>query len=75
MPELPSGTVTVLFTDIDGRSVLWERDRNAMAVVIGRHIAPIGAAIQVHGGVFSTRPWGMPSSQASPPRIRNRIGS
>ena len=31
MPELPSGTVTFLFTDIEGSTALWERDRAAMA--------------------------------------------
>jgi class 3 adenylate cyclase len=31
MPDLPSGTVTFLFTDIEGSSALWERDRVAMA--------------------------------------------
>ena len=29
MPELPSGTVTFLFTDIEGSTALWERDREA----------------------------------------------
>ena len=27
MPDLPSGTVTFLFTDIEGGTALWERDR------------------------------------------------
>ena len=27
MPELPSGTVTLLFTDIERSTALWERDR------------------------------------------------
>ena len=27
MPELPSGTVTFLFTDIEGSTALWEWDR------------------------------------------------
>jgi len=31
MPDLPSGTVTFLFTDIEGSTALWERDRQAMA--------------------------------------------
>lgn len=31
MPDLPSGTVTFLCTDIEGSTVLWERDRAAMA--------------------------------------------
>ena len=31
MPDHPSGTVTFLFTDIEGSTALWERDRQAMA--------------------------------------------
>ena len=31
MPDLPSGTVTFLFTDIEGSTALWERDQVAMA--------------------------------------------
>jgi len=27
MPDLPSGTVTFLFTDIEGSTAIWERDR------------------------------------------------
>jgi class 3 adenylate cyclase len=31
MGDLPRGTVTFLFTDIEGSTRLWERDRAAMA--------------------------------------------
>src|SRR5688500_20344241 len=51
MADLPSGTVTFLFTDIEGSTALWERDRNAMAAAVQRHIALLDAAIQAHGGV------------------------
>ena len=51
MPELPSGTVTFLFTDIEGSTERWERDRPAMAAAVARHIALLDAAIQAHGGV------------------------
>jgi predicted ATPase/class 3 adenylate cyclase len=49
--DLPSGTVTFLFTDIEGSTALWERERQAMAAAVDRHIALLDAAIQAHGGV------------------------
>ena len=30
MPDLPSATVTFLFTDIEGSTALWEQNRAAM---------------------------------------------
>ena len=30
MPELPTGTVTFLFTDLEGSTRLWEEHREAM---------------------------------------------
>ena len=38
MPDLPSGTVTFLFTDIEGSTALWERDQVAMAAAVARHL-------------------------------------
>jgi len=47
MPDLPSGTVTFLFTDIEGTAAVWERDRQAMATAVanafprhGRRVLP-----------------------------------
>jgi predicted ATPase/class 3 adenylate cyclase len=51
MPDLPSGTVTFLFTDIEGSTALWERDRVAMRAAVERHLALLDAAIQAHGGL------------------------
>jgi class 3 adenylate cyclase len=51
MPDLPSGTVTFLFTDIEGSTERWERDRVAMTAAVARHLALLDAAIQQHGGV------------------------
>ncbi|HKG29048.1 MAG TPA: hypothetical protein VKB01_07935, partial [Thermomicrobiales bacterium] len=51
MPDLPSGTVTFLFTDIEGSTALWERDQAAMAAAVERHLALLDAAIAAHGGV------------------------
>ena len=36
MLDLPSGTVTFLFTDIEGSAALWERDRQAAAAAVAR---------------------------------------
>src|SRR5215207_3762288 len=38
MPDLPAGTVTFLFTDIEGSTALWERDRQAIATAVERHL-------------------------------------
>src|SRR6187402_2924814 len=50
MAELPSGTVTFLFTDIEGSTALWEGQPEAMRVALARHDALIRAAIREHGG-------------------------
>ncbi|MDF2758301.1 MAG: adenylate/guanylate cyclase protein [Thermomicrobiales bacterium] len=52
MPELPSGTVTFLFTDIEGSTALWERNQTAMAEAVDRHFQLLRAAIDSHGGVL-----------------------
>jgi len=52
---LPSGTVTFLFSDIEGSTVRWERDRDAMAAALARHDALMRNAIEANGGyVFKT---------------------
>lgn len=51
MPTLPSGTVTFLFTDIEGSTALWERDRTAMAAAVARHLALLTDAIAANGGI------------------------
>jgi predicted ATPase/class 3 adenylate cyclase len=48
---LPSGTVTFLFTDIEGSTQLWEQHPQAMPAAIERHNAILSAAIARHGGV------------------------
>ena len=52
MPDLPSGTVTFLFTDIEGSTALWERDRRAMQVAVERHLALLRESTEAHGGVL-----------------------
>jgi len=46
----PSGTVTFLFTDIEGSTRLWERDAGVMWRALDRHNAILGEAISAHGG-------------------------
>jgi predicted ATPase/class 3 adenylate cyclase len=48
----PSGTVTFLFTDIEGSTALWERDRQAMAAAVERHVALLRTAIDANDGVL-----------------------
>ena len=50
MAELPNGTVTFLFTDIEGSTRLWERDAVAMRAAVARHDALLSAAIAAHQG-------------------------
>src|SRR5215217_8304750 len=55
MPDLPSGTVTFLFTDIEGSTALWERDRAATRVAVERHLAILRSTIEAHHGVLYKR--------------------
>jgi len=50
MPQPPSGTVTFLFSDIEGSTRLWESVPDAMRSALERHDALVRAAIEEHGG-------------------------
>jgi len=53
--ERPSGTVTLLFTDIVGSTQLWETQPEAMAVALARHQEVVRAAVEdADGFVFKT---------------------
>jgi class 3 adenylate cyclase/tetratricopeptide (TPR) repeat protein len=53
--SLPTGTVTFAFTDIEGSTVRWERDRVRMQAAVRRHDVILRAAIVEHGGhIFKT---------------------
>jgi class 3 adenylate cyclase len=55
MADLPTGTVTFLFTDIEGSTKLWEKSPRGMQVALTRHDALLWEAIEGHGGfVFKT---------------------
>ncbi|MGC2632753.1 MAG: FxSxx-COOH system tetratricopeptide repeat protein [Candidatus Cybelea sp.] len=52
---LPTGAVTFAFTDIEGSTARWERDRPAMQEAVRRHDAILRATIVEHRGhVFKT---------------------
>jgi predicted ATPase/class 3 adenylate cyclase len=52
---IPTGTVTLLFTDIEGSTQRWEERSDAMALALRRHDELLRAAIERHGGhVFKT---------------------
>ena len=48
---LPTGTVTFLFTDIEGSTRLWEDEPERMRAVLARHDAISRAAVESHRGV------------------------
>ena len=50
MPNTPTGTVTFLFTDIEGSTQLWERHTAWMGAAHARHEAILREAIAAHGG-------------------------
>ncbi|MBV8461253.1 MAG: hypothetical protein JO009_10235 [Candidatus Eremiobacteraeota bacterium] len=52
---LPTGTVTFLFTDIEGSTERWERHREAMKAAVARHDAVMREPLEDQGGyVFKT---------------------
>jgi predicted ATPase/class 3 adenylate cyclase len=57
MPNLPTGTVTFLFTDIEGSTRLWEQHPAAMRAATVRHDGLVEEIIDGNGGVL-VRPRG-----------------
>ena len=54
-PAGPSGTITFLFTDIEGSTRRWDTDSAAMQAALARHDAIVRAAVERLGGyVFKT---------------------
>ena len=51
MAELPSGTVTFLFTDLEGSTRLWDERPDAMRSALARHDELVRAAVAARGGV------------------------
>ena len=53
--NLPSGTVTFLFTDIEGSTTRWDRHEHAMGSALARHDTLLRESIAAHNGhVFKT---------------------
>ena len=50
MGKLPTGTVTFLFTDIEGSTQLWEKHPEAMKGALARHDSILREAIEANGG-------------------------
>ena len=50
----PSGTVTFLFTDIEGSTRLWQEQPDAMRAALVRHDEILRTAIESHGYVVKT---------------------
>ncbi|HET6595330.1 MAG TPA: adenylate/guanylate cyclase domain-containing protein [Anaerolineales bacterium] len=62
MSKLPTGTVTFLFTDIEGSTQLWEKHPEAMKEALAQHDALLREAIEANGGqVIKTTGDGMHS--------------
>ncbi len=49
---LPTGTVTFLFTDIEGSTKLWEKHPETMRSALARHDTLAASVIEQHGGVL-----------------------
>jgi len=68
MVELPTGTVTFLFTDIEGSTRPWEDHAEAMKDALDRHDAILRETVEIHDGVvFSTMGDGVAAAFGSAP--------
>jgi hypothetical protein len=67
MGETPVGTVTFLFTNIEGSTRLWQEDEASMRQAVARHDRLLHDVVAGHGGVVSP-PW----ATAWPRRFRRR---
>ena len=50
MSVLPTGTVSFLFTDMEGSTSRWEQHSHAMQAVLGRHDEILRTTIEAHAG-------------------------
>src|SRR5574341_937472 len=55
MNSMPDGTVTFLFSDIEGSTRLWEDYPEAMKIALARHDELLRSVVEAHAGfVFKT---------------------
>src|SRR6266480_453975 len=50
--SLPSGTLTFLFTDVEGSTRLWEVDAESMRAALADHDRILQKAVKQHGGAI-----------------------
>jgi class 3 adenylate cyclase len=48
--ELPTGTVTFLFTDLESSTRLWDQHSEAMKTTLARHDEILRGTVERHGG-------------------------
>lgn len=48
----PTGTITFLFTDVEGSARLWEQSPDAMRVALTRHDALAADLVGAHDGLL-----------------------
>ena len=55
MPGAPTGTVTLLFTDVEGRTARWESSAEAVEVAMARYEEILKGILKAHRGyLFKT---------------------
>ena len=68
MQELPTGTVTFLFTDLEGSTRMWEEHPESMPAALARHDSILHEAVETTGGVvFSMMGDGLAAAFSSAP--------
>src|SRR5512132_143041 len=76
--ELPTGTVTFLFTDLEGSTRLWEEHPEAMRAALARHDEILRTAVEKREGVvvrvLTRRRTGDRDPQRPLPSFRKDLG-
>jgi class 3 adenylate cyclase len=70
----PTGTITFLFTDTEGSTLLWQDDEAAMSALMAQHDAPLVAVVGEHNGRVFKHP-GDGYSDTGPRPRRGRFRS